>query len=54
VRASVIGGRRFFEALSSSADENEFACFVCSRVRRFAPYPLVSYVFETRGREWLA
>jgi hypothetical protein len=33
-------GRRFFEAPFSSAVAGEIGSFVCSRVRRFAPYPL--------------
>jgi hypothetical protein len=34
------GFGRFFEALFSSAVADEIVRFVCSRVRRFAPYPL--------------
>jgi hypothetical protein len=34
------GFGRFFEALFSSAGADEIVRFVCSRVRRFAPYPL--------------
>jgi hypothetical protein len=43
------GIRRFFEALFSSARAGEFFCFKCSRVRRFAPYPLARYVSGQSG-----
>jgi hypothetical protein len=37
------GFGRFFEALFSSAVADEIVRFVCSRVRRFAPYPLARW-----------